>query len=79
MSTREQRAHDLLALKGSQFDLVTRRRMKVPSQYVPGRTYDVTMDRGRAVRGSCPDYKYRRPAGGCKHMRAATRYYALKF
>lgn len=64
----------ILATKGAQFRVVTRRLMSVPSQYVSGKSYRVTMSGGSAVRGSCPDWLYRHPVGGCKHMIAAGRY-----
>jgi len=79
MATRAARAEIILATKESEFDLVTRRLMNVPSQYTAGLLYSVRMENGHAVSGSCPDYLYRHPANGCKHMLAANRYYALKF
>lgn len=74
MSTRALRADMILASKGAQFRVVTRRLVSVPSQYVAGKSYQVTLAGGTAVRGSCPDWRYRHPAGGCKHMIAAGRY-----
>ena len=68
-----------MASKEREFNLVTRRLMQVPSQYTAGLRYSVRMHNGHAVSGSCPDYRYRHPVGGCKHMLAADKYYALKF
>lgn len=74
MSTRSERADVILATKGAQFRMLTRRLVSVPSQYVAGKAYHVTLANGAAVRGSCPDWRYRHPADGCKHMIAAGRY-----
>lgn len=79
MATRNARANIILGQKWNEFDLVTRRLMKVPSQYTPGLLYDVRMRDGVAVSGSCPDWLTRQPAGGCKHMIAAYKYYHLRF
>lgn len=37
-----------------------------------GEKYMVQTRGGKAVSCTCPDAKYRRRAGGCKHMRAAS-------
>ena len=50
-------------------------RLVVPSQQYDtnGVTYRVRFepDSLRVTSGSCPDERFRRPPGGCKHMRAA--------
>jgi hypothetical protein len=78
MADRAARAAMLLNAKSSEFRVVTRRLMQVPSQYTAGKLYNVTMKDGHAVSGSCPDYRYRDPDGGCKHMIAAD-LYMLRF
>lgn len=77
-AARQARANWIYAHKQDEFDIVTRRLMKVPSQYIPGHLYDVRMSNGHAVSGSCPDYMYNHPVNGCKHMLAANKYYRLK-
>ena len=80
MADRTERATIIFNTKQDEFRMVTRRRMKVPSQFTAGKLYDVTVANRHAVSGSCPDYRYRHPAGGCKHMRAADMYiHMLRF
>ena len=82
MSTREARARNLLRDKEHLFHVWSNTQMEVPSQQVAHAAYEVTLARvaGRRyalrvpVSGSCPDYQYRRPADGCKHMIAAEAY-----
>lgn len=82
MSTREARARNLLRDKEHLFRVRSNTEMEVPSQQVAHAPYEVTLARveGRRypvrvpVRGSCPDYRHRQPAGGCKHMIAAEAY-----
>jgi hypothetical protein len=82
MATRAERADQLLRDKEWEFTVYSNQRMKVPSQQTAHLPYTVYLGRhdGRrqttrvVVSGSCPDYVYRRPAGGCKHMIAAERY-----
>ena len=79
---RRQRAQRLLADKEAEFRVLRNTRMKVPSQQPAHADYTVKLKResGRRydvrvpVRGSCKDYKYRHPPGGCKHMLAAEAY-----
>lgn len=75
MATRAARATIIFNQKRDEFNLVTRRLIQVPSQYTDHLRYDVRMRNGKAVQGSCPDYVNRLPVGGCKHMRAADKYY----
>lgn len=79
MADRASRAAIILQQKRHEFKEVTRRLTLVPSQHTAGKRYRVAMQGGRAVRGSCPDYRYRQPVGGCKHMIAATKYHHLRF
>ena len=82
MSSRAERARQLLRDKEGEFTVYSNVRMKVPSQQSAHLPYRVILRRsdGRryAIRvpaaGTCPDYKYRRPPGGCKHMIAAEEY-----
>lgn len=78
MSTRKDRADIIYNEKQLEFKVLSRRLMKVPSQYVPAKSYKVTIDKGHAVSGTCPDYRFRHPQGGCKHMIAAEKYIRLK-
>jgi len=79
---RRQRAQRLLADKEAEFRVLRNTRMKVPSQQPAHADYTVKLKResGRRydvrvpVSGSCKDYKYRHPPGGCKHMLAAEAY-----
>ena len=78
MSTRKDRADIIYYEKHLQFKVFSRRLMGVPSQYKHDKIYKVTVKDRHAVSGSCPDYKYRHPKGGCKHMIAADKYIKLK-
>ena len=56
MATRSERADIILATKLPAFRIMTRRLLSVPSQYVEGKSYQVTMAGTTAVSGSCPDW-----------------------
>ena len=79
---RRQRAQRLLADKEAEFRVLRNTRMKVPSQQPAHADYNVKLERERGrrydvrvpVSGSCKDYTYRHPPGGCKHMIAAEAY-----
>ena len=79
---RAERARRLLRDKEAEFTVHNNRRMTVPSQQVAHAPYTVRLRKSAGRRydlrepasGTCPDYRYRRPAAGCKHMLAAEEY-----
>ena len=78
MATRHARARQIIARQVDRIKLRGNTEIAIPSQTYPRVRYRVGLVRRGAQRvvatGDCKDYRYRDPAGGCKHMRAATMY-----
>ena len=73
---RTERAYALWLAKRRQFHELWNRNVSVPSQTHDNVAYVVRVDaRGDAAAGECPDWQFRRPPGGCKHMRAVQMFF----
>ena len=73
---RRDRAVRLWLDHGDEFAWTRRYDVRAPSQTYEDRRYTVRLDRQEhVVSGTCPDWRFRHPRGGCKHMIAVQNYF----